>query len=156
MPSLITMLILVAISLSTMGCHFLHAPPQVTIADYPARYNRPDLQIAWKTSKREKSIVIETMLKNVQHASVSDLKLEGALWQGGKMVSKKILAFEWPIAKGEHGKFHVTLKGAPLTSEDRVYFRITYKAAEETGEKVIEFALDPNTDDVYEDQRPPR
>lgn len=157
MSRLISMSVLAVLSFSLAGCHFLHAPPQVPVADYPARYNRPDLKIGWRTARTDSGISVQTILTNVQHSSVSDLRLEGSLWQGGKMVSKKSLPFKNTIGKGEYAKFTVTLKGAPLSSEDRVYFRIRYNAMEETTATThtIEFAIDPNTDDVYEDQPAP-
>lgn len=138
--------------LSLAGCGFMQPPPQINAGGYYKQHNGSDFKTGWTTSESEKGLTVETAMRNVGHALVTDLWLEISLVREDKVVAKKGAILLGKVGPEESGNFVIFLKGAFISEGDQLHFRYTYNGTDNdtTSQRVTELKVDAVTGEILD------
>ena len=128
--SYVKMVLITVMMTGLVACGSLHGVYQSPVADFPFRHNAFDLKVAWKTSRIDKGLAIDGILKNVRYQQMNDVEVTVSVIDKNNKVLGSDSAFilPFPINMGDYAPFDLTIRNLVPARGDEFRFLIRYRA----------------------------
>ena len=130
MMAYVRTILMSVVMLGLAACGTLQGVQQSPAADFPFRHNAFDLKVAWKTSRFDKGLAIDGILKNVRYQQINDVEVTVSVIDKDNRVlgSDRTLVLPYPINMGDYVPFDLTVRNVVPERGDEFQFLIKYRA----------------------------